>query len=330
MKPWFNLKYVRISACGLAYVAGLTFAQTSSAELCGSVFTSGGDKIRYCRDKAVSLKDDKVTRAVIIIHGHPSDAKSAYDALLADRNNEGIGSEITIIAPHFLESKEELDENNLGDEYEYYKGVRWAYGAEALNSDKKSSFTWMDKIILELLENKPNLKHITVAGISGGGQFINHYSAFTNINATLSDKNIGINYIVSAPSLYLYLSSTRPDKNCDDCNDYPHGLDSRNSYNYVNDTSNATAERRILTRNIDYATGKNDTGGWTGDAEMAQGKNRIDRMRNYKDHLHDQCQGSHFPPILFCGIQSSFIEVPNVAHEWKVFDDAAVRKLLFK
>src|SRR6187431_3834931 len=103
MKTLFNLKHVRISACSLAYIAGLTFAHTSSAELCNSVFTSGGDKIRYCRDKAVSLHDENVTRAVIIIHGHPSDAKSAYDAILADRNNEGIGSEITIVAPHFLE-----------------------------------------------------------------------------------------------------------------------------------------------------------------------------------------------------------------------------------
>jgi hypothetical protein len=308
----------------------MVFSQISNAQLCSSVFTSNSDKIRYCRDKAVSLKDDKVTRAVIMVHGTPSNAKSAYDALLADRNDEGVGSDVTVLAPHFFESQDDLDDNNLGDEYEYWRGVRWAYGAEAVNGNKMSSFTWMDRIILELVENKPNLKHITVAGISGGGQFINHYSAFTDINTTLSDNNITISYIVAAPSLYLYLSSTRPDTTCDKCNNYPHGLDNRSSYKYVDETSKSRAERRVLTRNIDYATGTKDTGGWTGAAEMAQGTNRIDRMRNYKAHVKTECIGFHFPPILNCGKKSTFIEVPNAGHEWKVFDDASVRDFLFR
>lgn len=330
MKISKDLKLARFGVMGLLYIASLLFSQASQAQLCGSILTWSSDKMRYCRDKSINVTDSNVTRTVIIVHGTPSDARGIYDSLLADRNAEGIGSEVTIIAPHFFESEQELEDNNLGAEYQYWSGVQWAYGAEALNRDKSSSFLWMDRIIRELVAKKPNLQEIVIGGFSGGAQFVNHYMAFNTMATELEGTGVSLSYVVGAPSIYLYVSSSRPGPACDTCNNYPYGLDNRTSYLRVSETSNSDARYRILTRTAAYITGTADTTGWTNTQAMAQGTNRIERMRKYKSHLTGVCAPGVYMPAPMCMSKRTFVEVSGVGHSYALFDNATARNILFR
>lgn len=314
-----------------AIAAMLTYSNSVRADICSTEIAWGEGALRICSDSSIFANNDSVTRAIIAVHDTGIDAKSTFDIMMQDRNEEGIGSETTIVAPQFFNSRKMITDNNLDtDFHSYWSGHEWIYGQNAVNGSRLSSFLWADGIARVLIRNKPNLQHITFVGFSGGGQYVNHFSAFTGTEEDANNNGIEVNYVVGGPSMYLYLNDARPNPNnsCTRCNDYPWGLENRNSYPYTLSTSDYDAFNNVLWRNTNYVTGTSDTAGWTEDVHMVQGKNRIDRMRKYKDHLISVCS-MRARRDCTDDYADKFVEVSGLAHTMDVFDDPDARDFIF-
>jgi hypothetical protein len=313
-----------ITALHLAFLSILaTNTADAQAPLCPSVITFNGDNIRYCRNKAIGTVDANVTRAVIVVHGDGRNAQQYYNDVY---NNAPVGrrdSNLIIVAPQFITTLER-DAYGLGPTYEVWSDDGWKHGHRAANSQRLSSYAWLDRIVNQLLSNMPNLEHIVVIGFSAGGQFVNKYSATTGIVQTAESNAVTMTFGVGAPSLYLWTTSSRPVwiGEATGYNDYPYGLDNRDNVAYVASLSNDTIRGNLYWRSIYYFVGDLDTGTNNlaqNQAANLQGSQRRDRAINYHQHLLGAFDFDY-----------PFFILPSIGHS---FTDAAttaeVRDIMF-
>ena len=139
----------------------------------------------------------KPTNLIFSQHGADRNANDYYVAMCEAAKIQGYQVDengiidIIIVAARFME---EVD--NPG-EYELYWGENWKGGSNSIvsklsNESQVSSFTVIDKIIQLLFYNRtkyyPNLKNITVAGHSAGGQFVQRYALVSTFSFDDDDK----------------------------------------------------------------------------------------------------------------------------------------------
>jgi len=221
-----------------------------------------------------------------------------------------------------------------------------------------SSFGVIDQIVSHLADTKlfPNLERITIAGHSAGGQFCNRYAACGGAEG----HHVPIRYVCMNPASYLYFSPERPlsssapqyvfdqpDTNeitrfiassnspnltVDDFlrryNRWGFGLEmlDQNGFNYISAVGVEQMVAGYPGREVVYLGGGKDVqkgeGGFQ-PSTMAQGKNRLQRMRAYRYHLEkifgEAIIGNH-----------TFEEVPDAGHsDWEMMSSAAGIREIF-
>jgi hypothetical protein len=99
-------------------------------------------------------------------------------------------------------------------------------------SRTSSSFALLDRLVARLVRAVPSLRLVTVAGFSAGGQFLNVYALASRLGSSAESWGpLGrdppvryppverfatphVRFVVSDPSIYLYLDDTRPAPSC--------------------------------------------------------------------------------------------------------------------
>lgn len=207
---------------------------------------------------------------------------------------------VLIIAPKFLNGTDtEKTESNLL----VWKGNDWGEGgpSKPTAGSQITSFEVLDAIISYYsdLIRFTRLKKIVLVGHSLGGQLVQRYSILGK--ATEHTEHLEPIFVVMNPSTYLYINDDVP---------YKYGLAGRQiafaHYSSAALTSTQELTFRFRQKTVHYLHGENDLG--TGDERplaMAQGKNRLERSKNWCNHLHS----------LVWPATHTFAYVPNAGHD---------------
>jgi pimeloyl-ACP methyl ester carboxylesterase len=194
---------------------------TARAE-CTEWITPAGQHSRVLiyRNFPLDTTNEKVTRALVFVHGINRDGDNHFRtalaaAFLADGLNDTL-----IVAPRFA-SNSNVPGNQVGDCHdalaadeanwvcETQRADSWRFGGGQIGNEKLTSFDFMDEIIRRLARKQvfPNLRSIVVAGHSAGGQFVIRYEMSNQVHDSIS---IPISYVVSNASAYTYVDDMRP------------------------------------------------------------------------------------------------------------------------
>lgn len=183
---------------------------------------AGGNtyRIPYFRNYPLSTRNHDIRRVVIAVHGADRGAEAQYDRMKAAACLPGVPpcarlDTTLILAPHFMKENDLPGYDLTADGLFWSEG--WKFGDLSLSNtthrrtDQVSSYTIMDSIVSYVTGsgNFPNLDHITIAGHSAGGQYVNRYSAISRIEETISGSGVEMKYIVANPSSYLYFTNER-------------------------------------------------------------------------------------------------------------------------
>jgi hypothetical protein len=165
---------------------------------------SGSRSLIY-RTYALEAKNEKITRALVVVHGAGRDADNYFRTALAATFLAGALEDTVVISPRFASNdgrgcKDELAPNEVNWPC---NGDSWRSGGTAMNNEKLMSFDFSDEILKRLAKREafPNLKTIVVAGHSAGGQFVTRYETANQIHEQLG---LPVAYVVANPSSYAY------------------------------------------------------------------------------------------------------------------------------
>lgn len=270
-------------------------------------------------------RDDTVRRAVIVVHGASRDAERYYNAVVDSATQAGADGHTIVLAPQFI-TQEDVAAFGLADNFEYWTGSGWKFGAAAQNGFNNTSFDWLDLIVTTLVDVHPNLEHIVVAGFSAGGMLTNRYSASTWLDIYAANSQVSMSFVVGAPSSYLWMDGTRPiaDDSCDEYNEYPYGLEDLGDWQYVARLDPSSMQQSLARRSVYYFVGDQDNSTTvdnldTGCHASRQGAHRLERAQNYNQHLTG-----------FFGFAPPLAILPGVGHNpVTAFNTDPVRSWLF-
>lgn len=250
---------------------------------CTRIISDGVARMRYCGNRDIYQDNDRVTRAIILIHGSGLDAHNYYQTTEDAANDEGVDlSRTDIIAPQFFEGK---PASGTWQWY-YIWPFGWRSGDPAISHPSRSSFDVLDHIVEELVSHRRWLHTIVVAGQSAGGQYVNRYSMGQS-SRTSHGRNMV--FWSANPFFYTWLTSQRPnpDSSCPEYNNYPYGLSNRNAY--MGRLSASALQNNAINRRIFRTVGENDATNEGSCSSRTQGSNRRDRWENHKVHMKRLC-----------------------------------------
>ena len=180
------------------------------------------------RSQPLTARNDKITRAVVIVHGGSRDANVNFTHVLAAAFIAGALDDTVIVSPRFASNEENIPRDASGGNsvaaaraaardalapnelnwISQFGGRHWNAGGVAVNA-KVTSYEVIDEILRKLAGKDafPNLKSIVVAGHSSGGQFVGRYQMVNRVHDALGVK---VSYLVSNPGAYTYLDNLRP------------------------------------------------------------------------------------------------------------------------
>lgn len=278
------------------------FPQTTA--ICPNIINDGVGLMRYCRNRNIYADNSNVERAIIVIHGSGLDAQNYYNTTINEAVAEGVDlTKTDIIAPQFFQG---LPTGTWTDYYEWSGG--WRYGHDAV-SHARSSYEVIDHIVGQLMDHRPNLKMIVVAGQSAGGQFVDRYSVGTNV----AHPGVSMRFWAANPGAQMWFTSARPGPTCAGYNDYPYGLNARNAY--MSQSTAAQLKQNATSRDIFWTVGELDTDpdGWNC-KDLAQGTDRQNRWENHRTHIGDVCNALGYAG-LYCLVHSArHVEIPGCDH----------------
>jgi pimeloyl-ACP methyl ester carboxylesterase len=154
----------------------------------------------------------QVTRAVVMFHGKGRDVDGYYRATLraAERAGGDAAATSFVVAPQFLNEEDARAHQLPGSVLRWRQGT-WEAGTEAAEPISVSAYEVIDAIVAHLSDRRlfPNLKSITLAGHSGGGQAMQRYAVVGQAER-IAGSAIHVRYVVANPSSYLYFSDERP------------------------------------------------------------------------------------------------------------------------
>jgi hypothetical protein len=267
-----------------------------------------------------SVPQPRVERAVIVIHGKLRNADVYYDTAEKARDAAGADAATTLlVAPQFLATLDTRVHSVPADLLRW-KGNAWMGGEAADGSVPLSSYAVLDAIVERLADRRlfPNLKHVAIAGHSGGAQVVQRYAVAAHSLRALADAGIDVSYVVASPSSYAYFDAQRPDAQglparfdaaqCPSFDDWKYGMQARPAY--VNDRPPAQLEAEYVTRPVTYLVGGDDDDPKhpaldRSCAAEAQGAERVARAEGYFRYL----QARH-PQ----GLNQQFHVVAGVGH----------------
>jgi pimeloyl-ACP methyl ester carboxylesterase len=291
---------------------------TTATENCTEWVKLGAGQSRSLiyRSYPLAVKNEKVTRAFVLVHGQGRDADNYFRTAVAAGFLANALDDTVIIAPRFSSNTGSCRDFLAANEVNWgCSGDSWRSGSVALNDERLSSYDLMDAILRQLARKDffPNLKQIMLAGHSAGGQYVTRYAMANTIHDALQ---VPLTYIVSNPSSYSYLDATRPAANGDDfrpytdgrnCTTYdrwPYGIQHRTGYSAK--LSDEQLKQQLVARPVVYLLGELDTLPLAGfDAScpaMAQGPNRLARGQAYAKYVNQKFGAQHkVTTVPLCG-----------------------------
>src|ERR1700674_160542 len=268
----------RYTLLPMRWVLFLLFAATAYAEPCTTstsactewiVVTAGSPRLMVYRSYALDVKNEEITRVLVMVHGGDRNAANSFRSGLAAAFLAGALDNAIVIAPRFAsntggvgnssggECRDTMAPEEVNWTCDESQPDNWRNGGRALGHDTVTSYDFIDKLMQELARKNvfPNLKHIVLAGMSGGGQFTLRYAMANQLH----DKvGILVTYVVSNPDSVVSFDSLRPtaaaypvnaaglgynspapsdafvpfsnSSGCSSYNDWPYGLQNRNGY----------------------------------------------------------------------------------------------------
>lgn len=204
-----------------------------------------------------------ITRAVLVLHGVLRNADVYYRSALAVQAAAGdAGRQTIMIAPQFLATVD-IDAFNLPVDTLRWSLTGWEAGEPAVGPAPISSFAALDAVLARLADRRLffDLRHVVVAGHSGGAQVVQRYAIAGHGEAPLTATGIDVRYVVANPSSYAYFSAERPlpdvAKACPGFNKWRYGLEDRPTSLAVE--TPAALEQTYVSRRVIYLLGTLDT-----------------------------------------------------------------------
>jgi pimeloyl-ACP methyl ester carboxylesterase len=283
------------------------------------------------RTYPLDIKNDGISRALIIVHGQGRDANNYFRHAVGAAFLASSLENTLIVAPRFASNhggtcRDALSENELNwDCGQSPEG--WRVGGHAVDNAKISSFDTIDELLAKLARREafPNLKVIVIAGHSGGGQFVQRYEMTNRVHGQLG---VLVTYVVSNPSSYAYLDSLRPTRsavssdyaaaspgyippmpakppeaftsfpdarNCTTYDSWPYGL--KNRKGYVAKVTEDQLKEQLASRPTTYLLGELDIlplYGFDGSCSAgAQGPTRLARGLAYGKYVNEKYGAKH-------------------------------------
>lgn len=242
-----------------------------------------------------------ISRAVIVLHGRLRNADDYYlSANTAQVAAGDDGKRALMIVPQFL-AEIDVEAHKLPAETLRWTLEGWEGGEPALAPKPVSSFEALDAILAKLADRRifPNLKHVVVAGHSGGGQVAQRYAIAGKGETLLARQHIDIRYVVANPSSYAYFDAVRPFPKiaaaCPGYDKWKYGMEERPPY--LANVTPAALEQRYVERDVVYLLGMLDTNPDHPALDKscmakAQGPNRYARGHAYVDAMARRHRGA--------------------------------------
>ena len=272
----------------------------------------GGGQARSMvyRTHPLEVKNERIQRALIVIHGQGRNANDYFRTGVAAAFLAGALDDTIVVSPRFASSDGKTCKDQLSEGEINWRcaGDSWRSGATSLTDANVTSYDFTDELLRKLARKSvfPNLKIIVVSGHSAGGQYVSRYAMASTVHEKLG---VPVNYVVSNPSSYAYLDASRPPAGegalaCSTFDDWPYGLHARKGY--AARLSDEQLKKQVVSRPVVYLLGELDTlplaGFDSSCAAMAQGPSRLDRGKSYANYI-DGKYGAHHSvtQIPLCG-----------------------------
>jgi|HubBroStandDraft_4_1064222.scaffolds.fasta_scaffold12115_2 pimeloyl-ACP methyl ester carboxylesterase len=206
---------VTIGLCGAACVA-LAQHEKPVEIVAGQYFSlktpQGSGDMPFDVSRDWNKPQPQVTWAVVMFHGKGRDVDGYYRATLraAERAGGDAAATSIVVAPQFLNEEDARAHRLAGNVLRWRQGT-WEAGTEAAGPISVSAYEVIDAMVTHLADRRlfPNLKTITLAGHSGGGQAMQRYAVVGQAEV-IAGSGIHVRYVVANPSSYLYFSDERP------------------------------------------------------------------------------------------------------------------------
>src|SRR5205809_6850801 len=185
----------------------------SATPICTEWMHLGGGPSRSMiyRTYALDAKNDRITRALIVVHGAGRDADNYFRTAVAATFLAGALDDTIVISPRFASNDSSGCRDTLATNEVNWSctGDSWRSGGTASNDERLTSYDFADELLGSLVRKDvfPNLRAIVVAGHSAGGQFVTRYEMANRVHDKLG---IPVTYVVANPSSYAYLVPERP------------------------------------------------------------------------------------------------------------------------
>lgn len=181
---------------------------------------ANGSRSLIYRTHALTHRNPKIEKVVVVIHGQGRNADGYFRHMLAAAFLADALQNTLIISPRFASNNgksclDTLDDKEVG--WTCAGADSWRSGGARTNGSGSdlNSFNFMDAILSKLSDDKvfPHLKSIGIAGHSAGGQYVNRYQLSNQLHEKLwADRNIQVSYVIGNPSSYTYPEALRPTK----------------------------------------------------------------------------------------------------------------------
>ena len=270
-------------------------------------FSTGPSRSLIYRTYPLDTKNERITRAFILVHGAGRDADNYYRTALAAAFLGNALDDTIVVSPRFASAgqgncQDKLDLNEVNWPC---GGNSWRSGGIAINNDRLTSFDFADELLRKLARKDvfPNLKAIVIAGHSAGGQFVTRYEMANRVHDSLG---VPVTYVVANPSSYAYPDTTRPAdaSKCPSYDRWPYGLENRAGYTAK--TSDEQLKKQLAARPTVYLLGSLDTlplaGFDSSCSAMAQGPSRLDRGKAWGKYVNEKYAAHHQTTVVdLCG-----------------------------
>jgi hypothetical protein len=269
---------------------------------------AGGSRSLVYRTFPLTEKNASITRAMVMVHGAGRDADNYFRTSLAAAFLASALQDTIVISPRFASNNGQGCKDKLAESEVNWScnGDSWRSGGTSLTDKSLTSYDLMDDILKQLANKQvfPNLKEIVLAGHSAGGQFVTRYEM---ANLVHDELGVPVKYVVSNPSSYAYLDSSRPATapiKCATYDNWPYGLKNRGGY--TDRLTDEQLKKQIVARPVTYLLGEIDIlplGGFDGSCPaMAEGPTRLARGQAFGKYINEKYGAKHeIKEVHLCG-----------------------------
>ena len=279
------------------------------------------------RSYPLDRRNESIVRALVTVHGGLRLAADQFTNELAGAFLAGALADTILVAPRFASNTtaaciDDIDAQEANWICEDARPESWRNGSAAIGNPQLTSFEFADEIVRRLSDKNvfPRLRHIVIAGHSGGGQYTLRYAMASRVHDT---GGVAVSYVVSNPDALIYLDELRPTsaayppeaagprfvpptaaqafvpfadaRNCATFDTWQYGL--ANRAGYAASSSDEELTRQLAARPVTYLLGGADIvpfGGFDDSCPaMAQGPTRLARGLAYAKYMNERHGARH-------------------------------------